>query len=85
MRKPEEITAIYDNSGTDNETMDCMTFVLGKSRGNLYECLATSYNGVSFSQFSECKKGNHLGRRVTWESINDSLKRHVISRFEEEA
>jgi len=65
--KPSEILSIWDNRGTDKETQDCMTFVIDEDfdgTGKLKTCLGTSYNGVSFSQFSSCQEGEHLGTKV---------------------
>lgn len=83
--KPKEIIAIYDNSKTDSASVDCMTFVL-KSKFNacLNDCLGTSYNAVSFSQFSGCQNGTHLGDKVDWTSISTELRTHVIGRLDYE-
>lgn len=84
--KPSEIISIWDNRGTDKETLDCMTFVIDEDfdgTGKLKTCLGTSYNGVSFSQFSSCQEGEHLGKKVEWNSLSKEIKQHVINRLSE--
>lgn len=83
MEKPKEIINIYDNRGTKNETLDCLTFVLNEIEGPRGEpmCLGTSYNGVAFSQFSYCDDGPHLGKKVEWKDLQDDIKNHVIRRL----
>lgn len=83
MQKPKEIINIYDNSGTEQETLDCMTFVLDWEEGPQGQpaCLGTSRNGLGFSQFSYCDDGEHLGNRVSWDSLSTELKKHVAARL----
>lgn len=79
MTQPEEIKAIYDNQ----ESIDNMTFVLTYSEGPKGEpaCLATSYDGRSFSQYSYCIEGSHLGKKVSWKDLSPALQAHIVSRL----
>lgn len=83
MQKPYQITSIYDNSNTDDASLDCMTFVLDWIEGPRGElaCLATSRNGLGFSQFSYCDDGPHLGDKIDWNDLPLDLQRHVIARL----
>lgn len=85
--KPSDILSIWENRGTHKETLDCMTFVINEDfdgTGKLKTCLGTSYNGVSFSQFSSCQEGEHLGKKVEWDSISKEIIQHVVNRLAEE-
>ncbi len=84
MEKPKLIKSIWDNSKTEDATLDCMTFVLDYVEGPRGEpgCLGTSYNGVAYSIFSYCEEGEHLGDKVEWSELGDDIKKHVIARLE---
>ena len=81
MKKPNQIKSIWHAK----DCMDCYTFILKPKlpNGN-YEYLGTSATGLGFSQFGGCKEeGTHLGRRVTFNSLGASIKKHVIARLGE--
>jgi hypothetical protein len=79
LEQPKQVTAIYDNGG---KTTDRYTFITEKTgKGALWEHLGTCYNGRAFSQWGECTKGRHLGRKVEWSSLDPELQRHVTARM----
>ena len=73
---------IYDNGG---KTIDSITFVfldskesdIFGSRFYNYECLCTSYTGRAFWQHSNCQKGRHLGKKITFNDLNSELKESI--------
>ena len=84
LRKPEEVTVIYDNGG---ESFDRYTVVL--KTNNLHfapfnlDCLALSENPDSpsgFSQYSTCVDGAHLGKVIKWADMPLNLQKHIIKR-----
>lgn len=81
----ENVLRVYD-SGPG--TGDRYTVVLKKeweaSRG-LSKCLGFNENPThpshGISQFSECKVGKHLGKRIAFTDLPKDLQRHVIGRI----
>lgn len=79
MKQPKLIRSIWDNEG---ETLDRYTVVLNeKERDGTYMALGLDHNAVAFSQFTSAIEGKHLGKRVTWDSLTDDLKNHIIGRL----
>jgi len=87
MEKPKIIKSIWDNGG---ETLDRITVVLNTSYHKDYrnpntlyhEMLGLSTNGLRYSEFTEGVEGKHLGSRVSWESLPETLQNHIINRLE---
>lgn len=80
---------IYDNGG---ETLDRYSVVLNnyRRRGGvqaggrwLYECLSLNTGGNGFSQFCEAVKGRHLGKIVTFDSLDKETREHIMQRLSE--
>ena len=82
--------AVYDNGG---ETVDRYTFVPLSAKhyppywtrhGYMYTALAcdeTPTHPMGFSQFTECQRGRHLGKRIPLASLPPALRAHVVARL----
>ena len=76
-----KIIGVYDNEG---KTFDRYTIVFNEKEGIFYNCLGLSFNPDSpqgFSQWSTCQDGNHLGKKVSFESLPINIQNHVIERM----
>lgn len=75
--------AVYDNGG---KSFDRITIVfldtkqrpLFGGRYYDYECIGTSENGLGFFQWGNCQLGRHLGKKISFESLSDRVKKMVI-------
>lgn len=83
--KPKSVKSCWHNEG---RTMDEYTIVLNthENSGNkkFFDCLGLSKipdspNG--YSQFSLCSVGNHLGKRIKFETLPINIIRHIVSRL----
>lgn len=71
------ILKIYDNEG---ETFDRYTVVFDEKHNGLYECLGLSEHPNSplgFSQWSDCKLGNHLGKEINFNELSTELQEYI--------
>jgi hypothetical protein len=79
-----KVIACYDNGG---ETIDRYTIVLNTYHDyakTLRECLALSSGQdgyFSFSQFSSCQMGRHLGKKLKFEQLPEHVQKHVLARI----
>jgi hypothetical protein len=73
-----KIKAIYDNGG---KTFDRYTVVSALPYNHtLWECLGLSQDGFSFSQWSGCQLGSHLGKRVVFDLLPEQVQKGILSR-----
>jgi hypothetical protein len=80
---------IYDNDG---KTYDSITVVfldtkiddIFGTRFKTYECLGCSATGVGFFNHSYCQRGLHLGKKVSFKDLTNSLKEKLYNYFNEQ-
>lgn len=80
-----KILSVWDNGGV---TFDRYTVVLDEVNGPNDEktCLGLSANPNSaqgFSQFCLGVEGNHLGKKIVFESLSEDIQEHILKRIEE--
>lgn len=82
-----KVIGVYDNGG---ESMDRFTIVLDQARpvgfNILNECIGMSLNPNSsqgFCQFSECQIGEHLGKKITVDTLPQLVQDKLNSLMEE--
>jgi len=70
---------VTDNTDTDSETFDCMTFWFHDG-----SYLGTCSTGRGFSQWGDGSYNDEFEDTLTdWSSLPDTLKNHVIGRVRE--
>lgn len=79
------VIAVYDNGG---KTIDRYTAVISRrfmpANKGFHSCLGFSDGGRAFSQFSECRIGRHLGRKLKPEEITPEISNHLYQCLIEE-
>jgi hypothetical protein len=71
---------IYDNGG---ETLDRYTIVYGdKDERGFFECIGASQTGAGVYLHSDCTKGRHLGKKITFNDLDKDLQRMLADEFE---
>lgn len=80
--EPVKITAIYDNGG---RTLDRYTVLTNQPYNETFRmALGVGANPHDFSQWTGVSLGDHLGRVVTFESLDGKLQKHIAGRVFEE-
>lgn len=81
---PGIVLCVRDNGG---RTIDRYSVVLrtGTTPGML-DCLGLSSDPASpqgFSQWGDCKDGDHMGRTIPWTDLPENVRRHALERLRE--
>ena len=78
--------SIYDNQG---KSLDSITIVFNNTKrdksGNRYkyDCIASSKSGFGFFMHSECIKGKHLGKKISFNQLENSLQKILKQYFKD--
>ncbi len=78
---------IYDNGG---ETLDRYTAIIENpdwqtsAKPGYMPSLGLSEGGQAISQFGDAKEGEHLGKPIKWEDLDEATQKHIQSRLQNE-
>ena len=74
-----KVIAFYDNGG---KSLDSYTIVVdsivSKNRNKYqYEAISASENGLGVFMWVQCERGEHLGKKIQFASLNKELQKKV--------
>lgn len=72
-----KVIAVYDNEGKslDRYTIVTNSRVSPKHNGRYtYDAISASENGLGVFMWVQCIRGNHLGKKIPFDSLSKELK-----------
>ena len=73
---------IFDNNGSTIDRYIVVFKLFGKDMWKMYSCLIMSsdpFHPQGVCQYSSCKTGKHLGKRIEFKNLPEDCKQAVIN------